>query len=186
MARTISAIIKFIIGSFLIIIGIKASQFFYYYDRIPHHEWYIAPCLIFIVAGLMLLWRIVKPANRSLREIVQDVQQDIQKTGTKYTIDLSTCRIVPAAEEDGTTGNYSWNIVAGEDKSAGPTPGHVIVCDMEIAGRSHHFVSEATDLEKIAITFKMTNQKTTPLYVDPMDPSRYYLDTRFFTQRVYH
>lgn len=165
-AKTISTIIKVALGILLVFLGVKLALFFHNYDRIPYHDFLMIIGAVFIVAGAMLLRRAANPKPRTPDQLLSDEQSELTSKGEKITIDLETCRIEPVG--DAVTNKY------------------ILACETQVNGSLHEYKSAVISLEKIAISFKMTNQRTTTLYVDPMDPTRYYFDIRFLSQWVYH
>jgi hypothetical protein len=164
-AKLISMIIKVALGILFVFAGVKVALFFHNYDRIPYHDFFMIIGAVFIIAGAMLLRRAVNPKPRTPDQLLSDEQSELTSKGEKITIDLDSCRIEPVGDEANK---------------------YLIACEAQVNGILYEFKSAEISLEKIAISFKMTNQRTTILYVDPMDPTRYYFDIRFLSQWVYH
>jgi hypothetical protein len=165
-AKLISTIIKVALGILFVFLGVKVALFFHNYDRIPFHDFFMIIGAVFIIAGAMLLRRAVNPKPRTPEQLLSDEQSDLTRRGEKVTIDLETCRIEPVGDE-------------ADNK-------YILACAALVNGTPHEYKSAVISLEKIAISFKMTNQRTTTLYVDPKDPTHYYFDIRFLSQWVYH
>lgn len=167
----------------LIIIGIKAALFFYHYDRIPYHDLYIVPSIFVIAGGVVLGQGALR--RKDMSEAPVNMQEYLIKNGEKVTVDLSTCSIVPnipAIEIDKTHhipfDMNAWDLAAVEKENTANNE-YLLLFELPVNGEIQRFKSEVIRLEKITIAFKLTNQKTTTLYLDPIDSTRYHVDLDF-------
>jgi len=172
-----------ILGLALIIIGVKAALFFYNYDRIPYHELYIVPSIFVVMGGVVLGQGALR--RKDMIEVSVDMPEYLMKNGEKITVDLSTCSIVPntnAVEIDKTHhipfDMNAWDVAEVEKENTAHNE-YLLLFDLPVNGEVQRFKSEVIRLEKITIAFKLTTQKTTTLYVDPIDSTRYHIDLDF-------
>jgi hypothetical protein len=111
--------------------------------------------------------------------------EGLKKSGEKIKVDLSGCQIKSndySVEQDdvGLVDTQAFSVVDGKEI---PYVQSMDVYQSVLISKqgAETFISSIIPLEKITLLFKLDNQKTTFIYVDRSDRSKYYFDVEFLS-----
>ncbi len=136
-----------------------------------------------IMGGIILLSRTAR--EKFIARQYKKRIDGLKNMGEKIKVDLSGCQIKSnaySAEQDdvGLVGEQGFNVVDG-DEMANVQSMEIYQSVLISKYGAETFISSIIPLEHTTLLFKLDNQKTTFIYVDRSDRSKYYFDVEFLS-----
>jgi hypothetical protein len=151
--------------------------------------------LLCFLAGWILLGSTNKLKDQAAKKEIRKMVDQLKENGDKIIVDLLKCEIKSndySEEQDRFTSGIlatsyesdiqAWNNLLGDEMA---NVKMVDIYQTVLIYRHHYmsqdktFISEIISTEHTTLLFKLDNQKTTFIYVDKQDSSKYYFDLDF-------
>lgn len=192
-------ILRRILAYILFGLGFITVTFFRNYKGsfISHEFLYWLVGLFFLLIGWAIL-RYTPPINEQLRkEQVAKMISDLKINGEKIKIELSKCELksndyseereIPsdkALTTSYTNDMKAINILTGNEMDNVQIVNvfqSILIYNNKYMGKTETFTSGIIPTEHTTLLFKIASQKTTFIYVDKLDRSKYYFDLEFLS-----
>ena len=187
MTKRTLAWISFVIGVFII------AFFRHYNGSVVPHPWlfYVSGLICFIVGFVFLRTTPTVNENKML-ERANGVVNDLKQNGNKIIVDLDKCEIKENnyyEEPDYYKNATDFELMTAMDyvylynkyntPNAGQVDQTVAVYKTDYRGKELTFYSPTMAKDRDNLLFKFSIKKTTTIYVDKSDPTKYYFDVEF-------
>ena len=182
---------KRILGFILCALGFITILFLKKYagDSIPYTILILPTGAILLFIGVILLWVTPTYAEYKAGQKLKNMETDLKETGEQIKVDLSICEIkendysemrLPDGTREADLSDFEANSYS---ESAGEKLTEIdqtqFVFTHERNGHIEKFVSPVIPRTGDDLKIKLYLQKTTTLYVDKTDRSKYYFDLGF-------
>lgn len=182
---------KRLLGWILIILGLLLYVFFKKYNGglIPYPFLFYILGFAMIITGFILLRKTPKKHDILILEKAKKIKQDLIDNGDKIVVNLNDCEIKENHfyEEPDYSKNYSdfellnfneiimYNEMFKRNKNNNEIKQSVITAKIN----DFTFNSPILPFDKVKLLFEFDKQKSTNIYIDKTDKSKYYFDFDF-------
>ena len=144
----------------------------------------LAGGLVSLIMGVIILLSRPARAKFLVRQYKKRIE-GLKNTGEKIKVDLSGCQIKSnhySVEQDvvDLVDAQAFNVADGNEMENVPSMGIYQSVLISKQG-AETFISNIIPMEQTTLLFKLDNQKTTFIYVDKSDRSKYYFDVEFLS-----
>ncbi|NOU59614.1 hypothetical protein [Marinifilum caeruleilacunae] len=176
---------KRIVGIILIVVGVLLYLFFRNYDGnfLPYPTLWFFIGIILAIIGFKLFVTSKSKTEKEIEESYQSEIKRLKENGDKISVEFKDCEIVSSNYhvELPKSSNYrvqAWDSLYDNGKSAENIEINQsrIIYKNENSEDNNVFISPLINKDEITLSFRLSNYKSTVIYVDKLDKDLYYFD----------